>query len=206
MTSVLLILAPGFEEIEAVAAMDILRRAKLDLTVAALSPTLLVTGSHAITVQADITLDQVLSTNPPPEVRFQALVLPGGPGTQALHRDPRVTELLRRFAQADRLLGAICAAPTVLAAQGLLADHAATTYFAPDAYEQALAGQGSLGLPVGPIREYRLDPVVVSGSRVTSRGAGTAVAFALTLVAKLVGIPEAEQIAKGIHAVWDYPG
>ncbi|MEN9206506.1 MAG: DJ-1/PfpI family protein [Thermostichales cyanobacterium SZTDM-1c_bins_54] len=201
MAAVLLILAPGFEEIEAVATMDILRRANLDLTVAALTPSLLVTGSHAITIQADTTLDQVLKTAPPPAQRFQALVLPGGPGTQTLHQDPRVGELLGQFAAAERLLAAICAAPTVLAAQGLLADHAATTYFDPDAYRQ-----GTMGLPTGPIGEYRLDAVVVSGSRITSRGAGTAVAFALTLVAQLVGIPEAERIAKGIHAVWTYPG
>lgn len=202
MSSVLMPLAAGFEELEAIAVIDILRRAETTVTVAALTPTLRVTGSHQITVEADTTLAEVLAAHPHPSTHFDALVLPGGPGTQALHRDPRVTDLVKDFAQNNRLLGAICAAPTVLAAQGLLAGHAATTYFDPTAYHQALHGQGSLGLPLGPIGEYRLDAVVVSGSRITSRGAGTAVDFALTLVAKLVGIPTAQRIATGIHASW----
>ncbi|GAB4211512.1 MAG: DJ-1/PfpI family protein [Synechococcales cyanobacterium] len=201
MVALLLPLAPNFEEIEAVTVMDIVRRAGINLTVAALSEERLVTGSHGIPVYADTSLSAVLAPGKVTE-RFQGLVLPGGPGTRHLQDDHRVVDLVRQFSQQGYLVAAICAAPTVLAQAGLLASRRATSYFSPDVYECAVAGKQDLGLVVGPIGHYSTEAVVVDGPVITSRGAGTAVAFALEIVACLLGIPQAQHIAAAIHAVW----
>jgi 4-methyl-5(b-hydroxyethyl)-thiazole monophosphate biosynthesis len=165
MASALLILAEGFEEIEAVTIIDVLRRAGIGVTVAALvsSP---VRGAHEIAIAADTTLGLVDTE------LFDALVLPGGmPGAKHLREDPRVLALVRKFVEGGKLTAAICAAPTVLEAAGVLRGRRATGY---------------PGDPL-PSAAYSQEAVVEDGVIVTSRGVGTALEFALSLVARLVG-------------------
>jgi 4-methyl-5(b-hydroxyethyl)-thiazole monophosphate biosynthesis len=165
MAKALLLLAEGFEEIEAVTIIDVLRRAEILVTVAALvsSP---VRGAHGIVVAADTTLALVDSES------FDALVLPGGmPGAKHLREDARVLELVRRFVQANKLTAAICAAPTALEAAGVLSGRRATSY----------PGHAL------PSANYQDDSVVEDGPLLTSRGVGTALEFALALVTRLAG-------------------
>lgn len=204
MVRVLLPLAHGFEEIEAITTIDILRRAHMDVVVAGIEAERLTTGSHEIPVIADMTLAQVLAEVTPAEVadQFDALVLPGGPGTRTLQTDARVQTLIQVFEQKGRWVAAICAAPMALAKAGILKDRAATSFYSPEAYHQAIQGGAPLNVETGPIADYRLDPVVVDQKVITSRGAGTAVEFALQVVAELVNPAEAQRIAQAIHSRW----
>ncbi len=179
MDPILVILAEGFEEIEAVTIIDVLRRADFSVHVAALkkSP---VMGAHGISVVADVELAHRLDD------WFSAVVLPGGmPGSTNLCEDLRVARILQRHRDASRIVAAICAAPMVLQAAGLLAGRRATAYPGTE-------------LPSATFVE---DRVVVDGSIVTSRGPGTALEFSLTLVG-LLGAPErAAQLRKGMMVV-----
>ncbi|MDX2271671.1 MAG: DJ-1/PfpI family protein [Cyanobacteriota bacterium] len=209
MVRVLLPLVDGFEEIEAVTVIDILRRAEIEVVVAALGE-IWVTGSHGIVLKADTGLGDLLNACGGSLAadcqqlakQFDGLVLPGGPGTATLQADGQVGELVRAFADQNRWLAAICAAPMVLAQQGILQQKAATSYFSREVYQQARAGQITLNVVTGPIADYQLDPVVVDGNVITSRGAGTAVAFALALVQAWLGESRALAIAQSIHAPW----
>jgi protein deglycase len=178
---VLVLLAEGFEEIEAVTIVDVLRRAGIDVTVASLGDGAgLVTGSHGIAVAADAALG-ALDTE-----RFGALVLPGGmPGTKHLENDARVIALVQRFAAAGRPLAAICAAPMVLARAGVLDGRQATSH---PSVRAKLGGASVLGEPA----------VVTSDTIVTSQGAGTAMAFALELVRQWKGRDVAERLAEAM--------
>jgi 4-methyl-5(b-hydroxyethyl)-thiazole monophosphate biosynthesis len=164
-------LAEGFEELEAVTIIDVLRRAGVEVTVAALG-TSPVQGSHAIRVEADTTLDAVQ------EETFDAVVLPGGPAAKRLRDDERVKAVLRRAAGEGRLVAAVCAAPIALEAAGVLSGKRATVY------------PGN-ALPSAEQVEER---VVVDGRVVTSRGPGTALEFALTVVSELVGAAKAREL------------
>lgn len=162
-------LADGFEELEAATIIDLLRRAAVEVTVAALGNTA-VRGAHGLVFTADTTLAQAFGTD------YDLVVLPGGePGATNLRDDPRVQDLVKRQAAAGRLLGAICAAPKVLAAAGLLDGRAATSY------------PGYLDVLPAPGMRYLEQSVVVDGRIVTSRGPGTAMEFALALIEMLVG-------------------
>lgn len=169
MPRVLIPLAPGCEELEAVTLIDLLRRAEIEVVTAGLEPGP-VTCSRGTRLVPDVDLDELLS-----EV-FDMIVLPGGqPGATHLDRDTRIHDLLARQAASDRWSAAICAAPAVLASTGLLDDRAATSF--PGA--------------IDPVRypQVRLSeqPVVTDGKVVTSRGPGTAMDFALHLIELLVG-------------------
>jgi 4-methyl-5(b-hydroxyethyl)-thiazole monophosphate biosynthesis len=176
MPRVLVPLAEGFEEIEAVTVVDLLRRAGIEVHTAALGG-LQVTGSHGITIAADLALDAVRADE------YDMIVLPGGmPGADHLKRDARVISLLRRYAAEGRYTAAICAAPGVLAHAGLLDERAATSF------------PGFLDAGSAPGIRLRTDPVVVDGKVVTSRGPGTAVEFGLALIALLAGAAAREQV------------
>lgn len=159
------LLAPGFEEIEAITVIDVLRRAEIPTTVVGVS-TIDVTGSHGITIRADALLADVAGTT------WRAVILPGGmPGAANLRDDPAVQALVRTHHASGRLVGAICAAPIALASAGVLDDRAATSY--PGFDDQ-------LGTAI-----YKQEPVVIDGNVVTSRAPGTALWFALQLVEQL---------------------
>lgn len=172
---VLVPLAEGFEEIEAVTVIDVLRRAGITVVVAGLRPGP-VRGAHGITVACDAELARVDAAG------FAAIVLPGGmPGTTNLAADARVLAAVRTLHAAGKPVAAICAAPTVLARAGVLAGAEVTAY---------PAMQGDLA----PARVLADQRVVVSGNLVTSQGPGTALEFALELVTRLVSRAKADAL------------
>ncbi|MDH3197140.1 MAG: DJ-1/PfpI family protein [Candidatus Krumholzibacteria bacterium] len=181
MKHVIVPLAPGFEEIEAVVIVDFLRRAGLRVTVAAVVGALPVTGSHGIVVVADARIEDAdLGA-------ADAIVLPGGvPGARNLGASEILRAALREAAAAGRLLGAICAAPAVLDAHGLLAGRRATSH--PNHRAEMTNCT------------YVEERVVTDGHVVTSRGAGTAVEFAAQLVRCLVGETAADDILRAIQS------
>ena len=174
---VLVPLAPGFEETEAVGLIDTLRRAELRVTVAGLEERL-VEGSHGIAVEADALLDEVdLAT-------VTAVTLPGGmPGTRHLAADERLLALIRRVAAGGGLVGAVCAAPLVLKAAGVLAEPVTSH---PSVREELAAA------------DYREDRVVRAGRQITGRGPGTALEWALALVAELAGPDTARALGEAM--------
>jgi 4-methyl-5(b-hydroxyethyl)-thiazole monophosphate biosynthesis len=171
MAAALVVLAEGFEELEAIAIVDVLRRVGVTVMLAGLTPGP-VKSVHDVVIATDGVLDQV------DEAAFEAVVLPGGsPGAKRLREDPRVLALLRRFAEAGKWTCAVCAGPTVLEAAGLLKGKRATSY---------------PGNPL-PSAQYVEDRVVVDGKVITSRGPGTAVDFALAIAERLAGKEAADQ-------------
>jgi len=177
MPTVLVPLADGFEEIEALAPVDLLRRAGVEVKTVSLAETRHATGRSGITVHADATLESVRGT------LADLLFIPGGAGVKHLRADARVAELVRAHAAADRWLAAICAGPLVLHDAGLLAGRRYTAHFSVAA----------------ELTEARLEERIVTDGRVTTaRGAGTAVEFGLHLVALLTSPGEATEISKAI--------
>lgn len=175
---VLVPLADGFEELEAVAVIDVLRRAELDVVVAGLHAGLPV-GRSRIALRTDATLDELELAS------FTALVLPGGlAGAQALAADERVLALARRLAR-EGLVGAICAAPLVLVEAGVVDGEPITAH--PSVRERL---EGAV-----VVAEPR---VVRSGRILTSQGPGTAIEFALALVEELAGAERAGAIARAL--------
>ena len=179
MHTALVILAEGFEELEAIAPIDLLRRAGVKVTVAALAETIHVTGRNGLTMHADTPLSAVH------ERLFDLLLIPGGPGVKLLRADPRVRALVLAHHAANRWLAAICAAPTVLHDAGLLEGRRYTAHFSVDnELHQILAKERT----------------VTDGHLLTSRGAGTAIDFGLLLVEKLVSPQAALEIKQSICA------
>jgi len=181
MTRVLVPLAEGFEEIEAVTVIDLLRRAGIAVSAASLGARR-VTGSHGITIEADVTLEEARAGD------YDMIVLPGGmPGADHLKQDARVIDLLQEFAAQGRYTAAICAAPTVLAHAGLLSGRAATSF------------PGFLNAHSAPGIRLRQEAVVVDGKVVTSRGAGTAMDFGLALVELLEGAERRAEVERRLQ-------
>lgn len=173
MATALLLLAEGFEEIEAVTIIDVLRRGEVAVTTASLSGKH-VKGSHDIVIEADALLDKV-------NVRdYDALILPGGPASKTLREDARAQAVIRGAADAGKLVAAVCAAPTALEAAGVLRGKRATAY------------PGSQ-LPSAQLVE---ESVVADGNVITSRGPGTTMAFALRVVEQLSGASTAKTTAE----------
>ncbi len=178
---VLVPLAEGFEEIEAVTVVDLLRRAGIEVDTASLAGGR-VTGAHGIPIEADISIDAADATE------YDMIVLPGGmPGSEHLKRDSRVIALLQRFAEQGRYTAAICAAPGVLAHAGLLAGRRATSF------PGFLAPDSAPGITLSDA------PVVVDGKVVTSRGPGTATEFSLALIELLCGRQAAEAVGSRLQ-------
>ena len=178
MKTALVVLADGFEEIEAVTPIDLLRRAGVRVVMAGLSG-LTVTGARGVGFVCDTTLDQVPAD-------WDALILPGGlPGAKNLAASPLVKLCLDDALARKVWIAAICAAPAfVLGAQGYLKEHNYTCY--PGNENQVLGGQ------------HRTDAVVVDRLMVTSRGVGTAAAFGLKLVELLAGADRAAEVARAV--------
>ncbi len=179
MKTALIVLATGFEETEAVTIIDVLRRAKVEITSASLGDTLVV-GAHAIKVMADTKLADVT------EKLFDAIILPGGMGgTDNLLASEDVRAMLKKHADQGRIVSAICAAPLVLEKAGVLAGKRATIYPGLDA--KLLSAS-----------RVTVDIVVEDGNVITSKGPGTAMEFALHLVERLAGKMMADQVAGGL--------
>ena len=172
------LLAEGFEELEAMAPVDLLRRAGATVQTVSVTGEKIVTGARGIPAVADILLN---------ELNFDAmemLVLPGGyPGYENFEKNEDVLALIRKTDAAKKTIAAICGAPSVPGKMGLLKGHKATCY---------PGMEDTLGC------EALTEKVVESGHFITSRGAGTAIDFALALVAKAVSPEKAGEIAKGI--------
>jgi 4-methyl-5(b-hydroxyethyl)-thiazole monophosphate biosynthesis len=170
----LVILGDGFEEIEAISPIDILRRADVDVCVAGLTG-LSVKGRSNITVTADVLLQDAQNKE------YDCVVVPGGPGTKGIREDGRVLELVKKHHAAGKLVCAICAAPTVLHAAGVLGSKYTAHASVADVLPSILP-----------------DKVVVDGKIITSTGAGTSVDFGLCIVRELVGQEKSDSIAKAI--------
>lgn len=176
MPTVLVPLAQGCEELEAVTIIDLLRRAKITVVTAGLDENP-VKASRGVVLVPDTTLDKAIQQN------FDMIVLPGGlPGADNLNNDPRIHSLLKKMHQQGKYTAAICAAPKVLAHAGLLANKSATSY--PGVLEHMNI----------PQLQFIAAPVIKDGSVITSRGPGTAIDFALELIATLVGSEIRDQV------------
>ena len=172
-------LADGFEEIEGLTVVDLLRRAGVEVTTVSIKDELTIHGAHKIDVQADKLFDEV---NYKEE---DMVVLPGGmPGTLNLGAHEGVKNVLEQFYGEKKFIGAICAAPSVLGKYGMLEGRKATSY---PGFEKELKGA-----------EYVTEPVAVSDFMVTSRGLGTAIDFSLKLIELLVGKEKADEIGRAI--------
>jgi len=179
---VLVILAEGFEEIEAMTVVDILRRAEIEVITAGLKGGL-IEGAHQIRVQPETTLDEALKSS------FDVLFLPGGfPGFVNLKEDPRVLNLAKEMDRAGKYVAAICGAPSVLVKAGILKGRTATVN---------PAGRDE----VASCARYSPDRVVVDKNLITSQSPGTAMEFALKLVEVLAGQERMQKIKTQTLAV-----
>ncbi len=178
MPKVLVPLAQGCEELEAVTIIDLLRRANITVITAGLDikP---VTASRGVVLIPDTTLDEALNQE------FDMIVLPGGlPGSNHLNNDSRILNLLKKMQQQNKYIAAICAAPKVLANAGLLDGKSATSY--PGVLETS------------PTINFIDKPIVKDGLVITSRGPGTAMDFTLELIEILVGLETRNQVETGL--------
>jgi 4-methyl-5(b-hydroxyethyl)-thiazole monophosphate biosynthesis len=178
MPKVVVPLADGFEEIEAMAIIDVLRRAGIEVTVAGLHSGL-IESARRVKIAPDTTIDTVTVDD------FDMIILPGGqPGSDNLNANERVRGLIRDFHNNGKLTAAICAAPYVLANAGVLDGKRVTSY---PSFKDKLGG----GL-------YQEKTFVEDGNIMTSRGPGTAICFALAIVEKLVGKEKADTIKEAM--------
>lgn len=176
MATVLVPLAQGCEELEAVTIIDLLRRAGITVITAGLDNEP-VKASRGMVLIPDTTLDALMVQE------FDMIVLPGGlPGADNLNNDPRIHTLLKQMHDADKYTAAICAAPKVLATAGLLKGKHATSY------------PGSIAAAALEGVTYEEKPVVIDGKVITSRGPGTAMDFALILIEQLLGKAKRDEV------------
>ena len=181
---VIVLLAEGFEEVEAVTPIDYLRRAGVELTTAAIGKNPAVKGSHGIQITADTTMESLLKEGKPDVSGWDGVVVPGGlPGSDNLAASTETQGFLKEMGGAGRIICAICAAPArVLAPLGLLEGKKFTCY--PGEEKKVSGG------------EWKQERVVVDGNIITSRGAGTAGEFACAIIDMLAGPGEGKKIAE----------
>ncbi|MBD5554909.1 MAG: DJ-1/PfpI family protein [Roseburia sp.] len=172
-------MADGCEEIEGLTVVDIVRRAKMDIVMISVTGKKEVTGSHEITFHTDALAEETDFSE------LDGIVLPGGmPGTLKLGENATVNEVIQKFAAEGKLVCAICAAPSVLGAAGILQGRDATCH---PGFEEKLCGAN--------VKEL---PVVTDKNIITSRGMGTAIPFALEIVRYFSDDETVEQIKKGL--------
>lgn len=172
-------MADGCEEIEGLTVVDVVRRAKMEIVMISVTGKKEVTGSHGITFCVDALAEETDFSE------LDGIVLPGGmPGTLNLGKHETVGEVIRSFAAGGKLVCAICAAPSVLGAAGLLQGKDAVCY---PGFEEKLTGAN--------VKEL---PVAIDGNIITSRGMGTAILFALEIVRYFTDDKKAEEIKKSL--------
>jgi len=179
MSKVYIFFADGFEDIEGLTVVDLMRRAGIDIQTVSIKETREIRTSHGINILTDCTFSECDFSD------ADMLVIPGGmPGTKYLEEYKPLTELLTDFYQNGGKVAAICAAPGIFERLGFLKGRNATSY--PSVMEQLKSARTSL------------EPVVVDGNVTTSRGLGTAIDFSLSLIGQLEGSAKAEEIAESV--------
>lgn len=179
MAEVYIFFAEGFEEVEGLTVVDILRRAGINIHTVSITKSKMVTSSHRVTLKADMTFDQV------PFEEADMLILPGGmPGTKNLLAHKELCNQLKEFYRQGKMLGAICAAPMVLGENGILEGKKAVCY---PGFEEHLKGA-----------DIEVLEAVQDGNVITSRGLGTAIEFGLTIVSHFMGKEKADEIKNAI--------
>ena len=167
-------LAEGFEEIEAMTIVDVLRRAGLQVDTVGVVGSM-ISGAHGVKVIVDKRLDEI-----DPE-EYDAIILPGGyPGYSNLGKSTKLMKILEEFNRKSKLIGAICGAPSILAKQGLLDNKKATIY--PGMEKEIPYPRG--------------ERVVIDDNIITSQGPGTALEFSLAIVKKLLGAGIAQNLSQ----------
>ena len=180
-SKVLIPMADGFEEVEAVTIVDLLRRGGIDVVTASVGASKMVTGAHGVPVGADKMIADVKDES------FTAVILPGGmPGTTNLAESDVLGGILKSHEQNGAVVAAICAAPTVLAKHGILQGKNATCY---PGFEDKVTGA-----------TMKDQAVVEDGKIVTSKGPGTAIEFSLKMIEKLEGPQKSQEVRQGILA------
>lgn len=179
MAQALIFLAPGYEEVEMLTVVDMVRRAGIDIDMVSITDSREVTGSHQITITADKLFTEADFSS------AQMLILPGGiPGTPNLRAYQPLCDKLVEFAQSEKKTAAVCAAPTVLASLGILKGKKATCY--PSFSDKLDTG------------DYVKQPVVVDGNVITSRGMGTCIDFAGAIIEALKDKATADDVKEKI--------
>lgn len=177
---VYLFLADGFEEIEGLTVVDLLRRAEIKITTVSVTGRLKIAGAHGINVEADELFENLDFQD------GEMLVLPGGmPGTKNLAAHKGLVKLLKRFREGDKALAAICAAPSILGENGLLEGKEATCF---PGFEEKLHGAAVTGARA-----------VTDGNIITGKGMGTAIDFSLEIIRFLKDNETADRIGKSIQ-------
>ncbi len=172
-------MADGCEEIEGLTVVDILRRAGIEIDMVSIGKDEKINGSHGIVFLADA----LISCFKPGD--YDAFIIPGGKkGTENLLASEAVKSILKTAFEEGKLVAAVCAAPTVLGAAGILKEKKATCY---PGFEDRL-----------DCKTFSEERVVVDGNVITSRGMGTSIEFALAIVRYLEGAEKADTISKGI--------
>ncbi|SFR84803.1 DJ-1 family glyoxalase III [Anaeromicropila populeti] len=179
MAKVCVFFANGFEEIEGLTVVDILRRAEIDTEMVSVEKELLVTGSHNIPVQMDVLFDNADIDG------ADMIVLPGGmPGTTNLFRHEGLRTKIKKFVREDKMFAAICAAPSILGANGVLEGKTAVCY---PGFEEKLLGA-----------DVVFEKVVQDGNIITARGMGASIEFAAKIVEQFKGKEAAQKILEAI--------
>ena len=168
-----------FEEIEALTAVDVLRRAGLDVETVSVSHSHHVRGSHGVEIKCDLCISEVSISS------YDVLVLPGGPGHPNLEKCDSLMKYVRRFPKEGKYVAAICASPSILGRAGILEGLKVTCF---PGFEAECKGATCTGAPT----EW-------DGHVITGRSAGTAVDFALKIIEAIAGKEEALKVAENIH-------
>ena len=171
---VYILLADGFEEIEALTPVDVLRRCDIEIKMVSITENTLVTGAHGIPVTADITISNVDIQ------KMDMLILPGGPGHELLDASNEVHALINEAVAGKKYVASICAAPSILGKKGLLSDKEATCF---PGYERYLYGARITG-----------GQTATDGIYITAKGAGAAADFAFEIVKKLKDAETAQKV------------
>ena len=181
MKKAVMLFANGYEEVEALMTVDLLKRAGVDIRLVSINDDMTVTGSHGISVTMDTKLSRIQLKEE------DAIIIPGGmPGTKYLAGYKPLTDLLTDFNNKGKKIAAICAAPSVFSGLGFLKGRKATSY---PSFMEILSKDGAVTSE---------DSVVVDGNITTSRGLGTAADFALSLISQLENEEKAKEIAESV--------